>query len=98
MVPGPAAPLVARLSLALLDEPLLRALGFPEQPRWVRRAAVRAVRARSRGVRLLPARPRWLPSRPRPRSYPFGYRLDDLGPHWAQSRPLEPLPLPLETS
>ncbi|NEC09679.1 DUF2236 domain-containing protein, partial [Streptomyces sp. SID7909] len=25
-------------------------------------------------------------------SYPFGWRLDDLGPHWARSRPLEPLP------
>ncbi|MFD9541784.1 oxygenase MpaB family protein [Streptomyces sp. NPDC060022] len=91
--PGPLRPLVARLSLALLDEPLLRALGFPTQPRWLRATATRMVRTRSHGVRLLPARPRWLPSRPRPRSYPFGYQLDDLGPHWAQSRPLEPLPM-----
>ncbi|WP_328718223.1 DUF2236 domain-containing protein [Streptomyces sp. NBC_00247] len=90
--PSPLRPLVARFALALLDEPLLRALGFTPQPRWFRALAVRAVRARSHGVRLLPARPGWLPSRPRPRSYPFGYRLDDLGPHWAQNRPVEPLP------
>ncbi|MEU0132828.1 oxygenase MpaB family protein [Streptomyces sp. NPDC006296] len=90
--PSPLRPLVAGFSLALLDEPLLRALGFPPRPGWMREAAVRTVRARSYAVRLLPARPGWLPSRPRPRSYPFGYRLDDLGPHWARSRPLEPLP------
>ncbi|MEV6264764.1 oxygenase MpaB family protein [Streptomyces sp. NPDC051784] len=90
--PAPLRPLVARFSLALLDEPLLGALGFPAQPRWVRTTAERALRARSSLVRLLPARPGRLPSRLRARSYPFGYRLDDLGPHWAHSRPLEPLP------
>ncbi|MCX4680034.1 DUF2236 domain-containing protein [Streptomyces sp. NBC_01433] len=90
--PRPVRPLTARFSLALLDEPLLRALGFRVQPLPVRSAAAGALRARSRLVRLLPARPRWLPSRPQPRSYPFGWRLDDLGPHWARNRPLEPLP------
>ncbi|MFI8435381.1 oxygenase MpaB family protein [Streptomyces sp. NPDC079020] len=90
--PRPVRPLAARFSLALLDEPLLRALGFRVQPLPVRAAASGALRARSRLVRLLPARPGWLPSRPQPRSYPFGWRLDDLGPHWARSRPLEPLP------
>ncbi|MDG4865781.1 oxygenase MpaB family protein, partial [Streptomyces sp. T-3] len=49
-------PVMARFSLALLDEPLLTALGFKPQPRWVRRLAVGAVRARSQFVRLLPAR------------------------------------------
>uniref|UniRef100_A0AAU2VIN6 DUF2236 domain-containing protein n=1 Tax=Streptomyces sp. NBC_00008 TaxID=2903610 RepID=A0AAU2VIN6_9ACTN len=90
--PRPLRPVIARFSLALLDEPLLRALGFRAQPRWVRSAAAGSLRARSRCVRLLPARPHWLPSRPQPRSYPFGWRLDDLGPHWAAGRPLEPLP------
>ncbi|WP_405455766.1 DUF2236 domain-containing protein [Streptomyces sp. NBC_00101] len=90
--PSPLRPLVAGFALALLDEPLLRALGFTPRPGWMRTLAVRAVRARSHVVRLLPARPGWLPSRPRPRSYPFGWRLDDLGPHWAQNRPVEPLP------
>ncbi|MEU5952644.1 oxygenase MpaB family protein [Streptomyces sp. NPDC047525] len=96
--PRAARPWVARLSLALLDEPLLRALGFRSQPRWVRAAAERAVRARSAFVRLLPARPDRRPALPKPRSYPFGYTLDDLGPHWAQGRPVRPLPdeVPLE--
>ncbi|WP_330241666.1 oxygenase MpaB family protein [Streptomyces sp. NBC_00525] len=90
--PRPLRPLVARFSLALLDEPLLRALGFGPQPRWARNAASGALRLRARCVRRMPARPRRFPSRPRPRSYPFGWRLDDLGPHWARNRPLQPLP------
>ncbi|WP_330454758.1 MULTISPECIES: oxygenase MpaB family protein [unclassified Streptomyces] len=90
--PRPLRPLVARFALALLDEPLLRALGFRPQPRWARTSASAALRLRARCVRGMPARPRRLPARPRPRSYPFGWRLDDLGPHWARSRPLEPLP------
>lgn len=84
-------PAVVRASLAVLDEPLLTALGFTPQPRWLRQAAHRALRARATVVRLLPSRPGWWPSRPKPRSYPFGWTLDDLGPHWAQHRPLEPL-------
>lgn len=38
------------------------------------------------------------PRFPEPRSYPFGYTLDDLGPHWAQGRPVRPLTdeVPLE--
>ncbi|GAA1367776.1 oxygenase MpaB family protein [Streptomyces beijiangensis] len=90
--PRPVRPLAARVTLALLDERLLRALGFRVQPRWTRSAAEGALRTRARLLRLLPARPGWLPSRPQPRSYPFGWRLDDLGPHWARNRPLEPLP------
>ncbi|MEU5820271.1 MULTISPECIES: oxygenase MpaB family protein [Streptomyces] len=90
--PRPLRPFVARFSLALLDEPLLRALGFRPQPRWMRTSASTALRLRARCVRGMPARPRRFPSRPQPRSYPFGWRLDDLGPHWARGRPLEPLP------
>ncbi|MEE1748113.1 MULTISPECIES: oxygenase MpaB family protein [unclassified Streptomyces] len=90
--PRPLRPLVARVALAVLDEPLLAALGFRPQPRWVRSSASAALRLRARCVRRLPARPRRFPARPRPRTYPFGWRLDDLGPHWARSRPVEPLP------
>ncbi|MBQ1088831.1 oxygenase MpaB family protein [Streptomyces sp. B93] len=90
--PAPLRPLAARASLAVLDEPLLTALGFRPQPRWVRTATHRALRARAALIRLLPPRPEFLPRRPKPRSYPFGWTLDDLGPHWAQSRPLTPLP------
>ncbi|MDT0473665.1 oxygenase MpaB family protein [Streptomyces sp. DSM 41014] len=90
--PRPVRPLAARVALAVLDEPLLGALGLPVQPRWLRTVAHRSLRARARLVRLLPARPDRWPHRPRPRSYPFGWTLDDLGPHWAAERPLLPLP------
>ncbi|UGY94476.1 oxygenase MpaB family protein [Streptomyces gobiensis] len=90
--PAPLRPLAARLSLALLDEPLLRALGFPLQPEWVRKLAEGTIRTRSTLVRLGPARPKWCPSPVKARSYPFGYTLDDLGPAWAHNRPLKPLP------
>ncbi|MEU9311995.1 DUF6114 domain-containing protein [Streptomyces sp. NPDC048256] len=57
----------------------------------VRTAAHLLLRARALLTRLLPARPDWWPSRPKPRSYPFGWTLDDLGPHWAHHRPPAPL-------
>ncbi|MDI3404055.1 oxygenase MpaB family protein [Streptomyces cavernicola] len=84
-------PLVTRFTLALLDEPLLRALGYAPQPRAVRRLAGWALRVRAHVVRLLPARPDHRPRLPEPRSYPFGYTLDDLGPAWTHTRPLRPL-------
>ncbi|MFI9051463.1 oxygenase MpaB family protein [Streptomyces sp. NPDC053427] len=90
--PAALRPTLARFSLALLDEPLLRALGFPQQPAWTRALAVRFLRARAAFVRLTPARPASRPGLAPPRSYPFGYTLDDLGPAWAQHRPLTPLP------
>ncbi|MFB6572235.1 oxygenase MpaB family protein [Streptomyces noursei] len=90
--PAVLRPAAARFSLALLDDPLLHALGFPPQPPWLRTLAHRTLRARAALVRLLPPRPEGRPGLPRPRSYPFGYALDDLGPAWAQHRPLRPLP------
>src|SRR5262249_14134714 len=66
---------------ALLDATLLDALGFPQPPRSLRRAAEAALRARSRVVGALPARraPRYR-TRERHRSYPGGYELEKLGP------------------
>jgi hypothetical protein len=66
---------------ALLDEPLLDAFGFPRPPRLLRRAARAALRARARGVALLPhrRRPR-LRTRMRHRTYPGGYTVETLGP------------------
>ncbi|TJZ56902.1 DUF2236 domain-containing protein [Streptomyces piniterrae] len=90
--PAALRPAIARFSLALLDEPLLHALGFPQQPAWLRTLAERTLRARSLFIRLTPARPESRPGLTAPRSYPFGYTLDDLGPAWAQHRPLTPLP------
>jgi hypothetical protein len=66
---------------ALLDEPLLDALGFPHPPPALRRAAEAAVRARSRAVRRLPARRRpRIRTDEKHRSYPSGYAIDELGP------------------
>jgi hypothetical protein len=75
------APLVRRTSLALLDRPLLQALGLP-QPRRSERVLARAgLRARARVVRRLPARraPRWAREQPQVRSYPDGYDVAELG-------------------
>ena len=66
---------------ALLDEPLLDALGFPHPLARLRRIAEAGVRARSRAVRVLPVRrsPR-LRTLERHRAYPDGYELETLGP------------------
>ncbi|HEX6763229.1 MAG TPA: oxygenase MpaB family protein [Gaiellaceae bacterium] len=66
---------------ALLDEPLLDALGFPHPPGRLRAVAEAAVRSRSRVVSVLPARRRpRLRTLERHRSYPDGYRIEELGP------------------
>ncbi len=66
---------------ALLDEPLLDALGFPHPPAVLRRTVEAGVRARSLAVRALPPRrkPR-LRTEERHRSYPGGYEIERLGP------------------
>ncbi|MGH2995752.1 MAG: oxygenase MpaB family protein [Gaiellaceae bacterium] len=71
-----------RAIYALLDERLLDAFGFPHPTAAERRAVEGALRARARLVRLLPPRrkPR-LRTELRRRSYPSGYRIEELGPH-----------------
>jgi hypothetical protein len=66
---------------ALLDEPLLAALGLPHPPARLRRLVEAGVRARSRAVGLLPPRrkPR-LRTLEKHRTYPRGYQLEELGP------------------
>jgi hypothetical protein len=69
------------VTLALLDEPLLRAFRY-EPPAALTRALVhRAVRTRGRVVRLLPPRraPHFARQNWEIKSYPNGYRLADLG-------------------
>ena len=65
---------------ALLDEPLLDALGFPHPPARLRREAERAIRLRATAVRALPARrkPR-LRTLERHRTYPDGYQVESSG-------------------
>ncbi|MFD7811575.1 oxygenase MpaB family protein [Streptomyces sp. NPDC059785] len=79
--PRPLKPLLRTATLALLDDPLLRAFRY-EPPSAATRAWVRrAVRARGRVVRLLP--PRRAPHHARQnweiKGYPDGYRVADLG-------------------
>jgi hypothetical protein len=79
--PRPLAPLLRGVTLALLDEPLLRAFRY-EPPAALTRALVhRAVRTRGRVVRLLPPRraPHFARQNWEIKSYPNGYRLADLG-------------------
>ncbi|WP_251092373.1 oxygenase MpaB family protein [Streptomyces sp. Caat 7-52] len=81
--PVPLAPLLRTATLALLDEPLLRAFHYP-RPGAVTTALVRrAVRARGRLVRLLPPRrdPHFARQNREVKGYPNGYRVADLGTH-----------------
>jgi hypothetical protein len=79
--PRPLAPLLRTTTLALLDEPLLRAFRY-EPPGAVTRALVRcAVRARGRLVRLMPPRrsPHFARQNWEIKGYPDGYRVAELG-------------------
>lgn len=78
VAPPPLRPLVRRVSIAMMDEPLREALGMPRQPRWFVRAVHGGLRLRGRLLRFAP--PRRTAYRHRPTSYPTGYTLADLGP------------------
>lgn len=75
------APLVRTSIHALLDEPMLRAFGFPPAPPFWRALVRFGLRFRSQLVRRLPTRktPRFFVDRPN-RTYPDGYRIACLGP------------------
>ena len=78
--PAPLRPSARHGVLALTDPPVRAALGQPRAPRGMETLAHRALRARALFVRLLPPRPESRPKTPRPRSYPDGYTLADIGP------------------
>src|SRR5262245_50388341 len=74
-------PLVRRSMYALMDEPLIEGFGFPRPSRLMRWLVYRSLRLRARVLCWLP--PRKLPSlrtQTRHRSYPDGYRVEQLGP------------------
>jgi uncharacterized protein (DUF2236 family) len=73
--------LVRRISLAIMDAPLLDAFGFPHPNAVFRRVVRGGLRTRGRVVRLLPPRRRPYFGRqlPQIRSYPEGYRVAGLG-------------------
>ncbi|MER5215534.1 oxygenase MpaB family protein [Streptomyces sp. NPDC002838] len=79
--PAPLAPLLRTSTLALLDEPLLRAFRYPPPSPLTRALVRRAVRMRGRAVRLLPPRrtPHYARQNWEIKGYPNGYRLDELG-------------------
>ena len=79
--PRPFRPVVRRVTIAMLDEPLRVALGLPRQPAWLSRSLDLALRLRGRLIRFLPPRRSDDPYRhDASRTYPFGYSLADLGP------------------
>jgi hypothetical protein len=67
-----------RVTIALMDKPLRRALGMPAQPRWLVAAVDLGLRARARLLRLAPPR-RAAYVRTHP-TYPGGYTMDRIGP------------------
>ncbi len=72
---------VVRLGvLSLLEDYLLDAFGYAHPPRWFRRLVELSLRMRARMIPLLPRRrhPRLITNE-RMRSYPGGYRIDELG-------------------
>ncbi len=77
--PLPLKPLTRSVAIAMMDEPLRRALGMPRRPAWFVAALMRSLRLRALVLRHLAA-PRRAPFRHRPTTYPRGYQLSDLGP------------------
>ncbi|MEY9842145.1 oxygenase MpaB family protein [Streptacidiphilus sp. EB103A] len=73
-------PLLRTAIIALVEPPVRRLVGLNDPPEWFTIWVRRALRARGRLVRLLPARPHARPYRHRPRSYPLGWTIEDLGP------------------
>ncbi len=73
-------PLVRLGVLSLLEDYLLDAFGYKHPPRWFRRLVELSLRIRARVIPWLPRRrsPRLITNE-RMRSYPGGYRIDELG-------------------
>lgn len=79
--PAPGARAVEVFSRSIMDQPLREALGYDAPPRPVERLSRRALRARGRLLRAFPARrhPKRAGEFPWIRSYPDGFRLEELG-------------------
>lgn len=80
-LPRPLWPLAEPVLNATMDDRMLDALGFTRPPGWLRRAVEAALRLRARAMRLLPPprRPSLRTEQPT-RTYPHGYRIEELGP------------------
>jgi hypothetical protein len=74
-------PLGAPFIYAMMDDTLLTAFGFPHPPVLMRRIVEGALKVRARIVRRLPSRRRpRMRTEMRHRTYPEGYRIEELGP------------------
>lgn len=81
VLPKPLWKLGEPFVYALMDDRLIEAFGFPQPSPALRRLVEGALRARSRLVRLLPERSQpLLRSQLQHRTYPDGYRTEELGP------------------
>jgi hypothetical protein len=78
--PAPLRPALRAMVPALLDDPVLTAVGLPIPGPRRRRIAESGVRARARAVRILPGRPEHRPFRPDVRSYVDEPAVDQIGP------------------
>lgn len=79
--PRPLRPLVEVFSRALMDEPLRDAFGYAHPPAWFVRLSRAGLRLRGKFAGLLPPRRSVKPliEYPRIKSYPNGYRIEELG-------------------
>jgi hypothetical protein len=74
-------PLARPAMYALMDDPVIRAFGFPQSSQGMRRLVHGALRLRAGLLRWLPARRRpRLRTEMKHRTYPRGYRIEELGP------------------
>ena len=74
-------PLVRRVMYAIMDDPVIEGFGFPKPPPATRALVTSSLRLRARLLRLLPARRHpFLRTEMTHRSYPDGYRIEELGP------------------
>lgn len=81
--PAPLRPMLRRCLYALMDKPLLDAMGYPEQPRWLQRMVTLAMQTRAALIRhFMPPRSKpYSLTEKRTRSYPQGYEIERLGAH-----------------
>src|SRR5206468_1962300 len=79
--PAPLRPLVRLAMLAVMDEPLLAAMGF-RRPPWIFRPAVTiSLRLRAAALKFLPRHKQpVLRTKMRHVTYPDGYEIESLGP------------------
>ena len=79
--PRIARPVMGVFSRSLMDPPLRRAFRYDDPPALVEAVSRAALKARGRLLRLFPARkdPKLIEDLPQIRSYPDGYRVEELG-------------------